>query len=435
MPLIHPLSCECVKSELDLFGVPLTQTSVEEGRWVEYGPITAVKDSDDTIEFKIAETDSEYIDLKNSFIRVKAKIVDADGEILGATADVAPVNFWLHALFSQIDMTLKDNLVTTSNNTYPYKAYIETVLSFGTESKQSQLTASMWYKDTNNFSLDQHNEGYVKRKELARESHLIDMMGKLHLDLMFQDRYILNHTPIKLRLTRSKDKFAIVSPTDNTVFRVKLDSVKMMIRKVQVNSVIQAAHAKALEMGTAKYPITRGECKTYTVSSGTRSHAEENLYSGQIPKRIVIGFVRNSGINGTYQTNPFQFEHFDMDHIALNVGGTSVPGKALQPDFETGDYMNCYMTLFSGMGSVYQDEGNHIDREEYKKGYTLICFDLSPDLEEGGGYVNLRKTGTVSLEVHFKKELTETVNIVVYGEFENTIEIDQYRSVVTDFTL
>ena len=368
MPLIHPLSCDCVKSELDLFGVPLTQTSVEEGRWVEYGPITAVKDSDDTIEFKIAETDSEYIDLKNSFIRVKAKIVKADGELLDATADVAPVNFWLHALFSQIDMTLKDTLVTTSNNTYPYKAYIETLLSFGTESKQSQLTASMWYKDTNNFSLDQHNKGYTKRKELARESHLIDMMGKLHLDLMFQDRYILNHTPIKLRLTRSKDKFAIVSPTDNTIFKVKLDSVKMMIRKVQVNSVIQAAHAKALEMGTAKYPITRGECKTYTVSSGTRSHAEENLYSGQIPKRIVIGFVRNSGINGTYQT-----------------------GKALQPDFETGDYMNCYMTLFSGMGSMYQDEGNHIDREEYKKGYTLICFDLSPDLEEGGGICEFEK--------------------------------------------
>ena len=58
MPLIHPLSCECVKSEVDLFAVPLTQTSVEEGRWVEYGPITAVRDSDDTIELKIAETQS-----------------------------------------------------------------------------------------------------------------------------------------------------------------------------------------------------------------------------------------------------------------------------------------------------------------------------------------------------------------------------------------
>ena len=49
--------------------------------------------------------------------------------------------------------------------------------------------------------------------------------------------------------------------------------------------------------------------------------------------------------------------------------------------------------------------------------------------------MNLRKTGTVSLEVHFIKELTETVNIVVYGEFENTIEIDHYRSIVINFTL
>ena len=63
--------------------------------------------------------------------------MNADGEPLGATVDVAPVNFWLHALFNQIDMTLKDTLVTTSNNIYPYKAYIETLLSFGTESKQS----------------------------------------------------------------------------------------------------------------------------------------------------------------------------------------------------------------------------------------------------------------------------------------------------------
>ena len=45
----------------------------------------------------------------------------------------------------------------------------------------------------------------------------------------------------------------------------------MKIKKVQVNPVIQAAHKKALEMGTAKYPITRGDCMTWTVSSGTRS--------------------------------------------------------------------------------------------------------------------------------------------------------------------
>ena len=74
-------------------------------------------------------------------------------------------------------------------------------------------------------------------------------------------------------------------------------------------------------MGTAKYPITRGECKTCTVSSGTRSHAEENLYSGQIPKRIVIGFVKNSGINGTYQTNVWVAHPFLVKHFNLTLRG------------------------------------------------------------------------------------------------------------------
>ena len=81
---------------------------------------------------------------------------------------------------------------------------------------------------------------------------------------------------------RSKDKFAIVSPTDNTSFTVKLDSVKMMIRKVQVNSVIQAAHAKALEMGTAKNPITRGECKTCTLM-----YPKDPEYLLQVSERVM----------------------------------------------------------------------------------------------------------------------------------------------------
>jgi hypothetical protein len=31
--LVHQNSCECTKSELDMFGVPPTQTSVEHGYW------------------------------------------------------------------------------------------------------------------------------------------------------------------------------------------------------------------------------------------------------------------------------------------------------------------------------------------------------------------------------------------------------------------
>ena len=40
------------------------------------------------------------------------------------------------------------------------------------------------------------------------------------------------------------------------------------------------------------------------------------------------------------------------------------------------------------MGSMHQDKEKSIDREEYEKAYT---FDMSSDLIEGGGYMNLRK--------------------------------------------
>ena len=44
MALVHPNSCECTKSELDLFEVPNTQTSVAYGYWEQKGLTSALTD-------------------------------------------------------------------------------------------------------------------------------------------------------------------------------------------------------------------------------------------------------------------------------------------------------------------------------------------------------------------------------------------------------
>jgi len=53
MAFVHEDSCECVKTELDLFSIPPTQTSVENGNWIEYHPLTTVGDGS-PIQFDIA---------------------------------------------------------------------------------------------------------------------------------------------------------------------------------------------------------------------------------------------------------------------------------------------------------------------------------------------------------------------------------------------
>ena len=113
MSLIHPLSCDCVKSELGIYSVPMTQTSVEHGRFMEHGPISSLEDG--PIEFKISGLETEYINLMNTF--VFGKVTAADCTNIANNAPVAPVNLLLHSLFSPVDMILGGTLVNASTNT------------------------------------------------------------------------------------------------------------------------------------------------------------------------------------------------------------------------------------------------------------------------------------------------------------------------------
>ena len=147
MAFVHRQSCEGVKSELDLFAVPPTQTSIDDGRWVEHQPLTSL-DSGGPIEFMLPGTGDAYLDLANTYLLIRAKVVRGDGTDFAADTQVAPVNNWLHSLFSQVDVYTNDTLVTPSSNTYPFRAYVETLLSYGAEAKKTQLTSQLWYKDT-----------------------------------------------------------------------------------------------------------------------------------------------------------------------------------------------------------------------------------------------------------------------------------------------
>jgi hypothetical protein len=126
-------SCECTKSELELFSLPPTLTSIEKVHHVEVLPLGSLTDYDTPIEFFVAGRGDEYINLGKTYLYLEAKITKADGTDLDENAKVGPVNNWFHSLFSQVDLALNGELVTPSNNTYPYRAYVETLLSYGEE--------------------------------------------------------------------------------------------------------------------------------------------------------------------------------------------------------------------------------------------------------------------------------------------------------------
>ena len=94
-------------------------------------------------------------------------------------------------MFSQVDISLNGTLITASTSTYPYRAMLETLLSYGEDAKMSQLTSAPLYKDragvmdskTVADDAADKNDGFLKRGMIARESREFDMIERLHADI------------------------------------------------------------------------------------------------------------------------------------------------------------------------------------------------------------------------------------------------------------
>jgi hypothetical protein len=88
----------------------------------------------------------------------------------------------------------------------------------------------MWYKDTpgqqNKRTKD--NKGFTSRTELTALSKSVQMMGKLHLNLFYQDKYLLNQVDLKIKLRRSRDAFALVADAAN--YKIKIKEMALYVR-------------------------------------------------------------------------------------------------------------------------------------------------------------------------------------------------------------
>jgi hypothetical protein len=77
-----------------------------------------------------------------------------------------------------------------------------------------------------------------------------------------------------------------------------------------------------------------------------------------------------------------------------------------------------------------------ITRENYIKGYTLFGFNFSLDMSDGcemNGYISEGKSGLLRTEVHFRKPLPETVNVLIFSEFDNLLMIPEDRNAFEDY--
>ena len=70
-------SSPSVDKNLSLFQLPTTDLGVERVQWIDYRPVS--QSDDGPLEFAVSGAGHQYVDLKNSKLFIKAKILKADG--------------------------------------------------------------------------------------------------------------------------------------------------------------------------------------------------------------------------------------------------------------------------------------------------------------------------------------------------------------------
>lgn len=218
------------------------------------------------------------MDLSNFYLHVRARITKPDETDLDANTGVAPVNYWLHSPISQADVSLNDTVVTGSENTYSYRANIEATLNYGREAKKSHLTSAFRYRDSANHfeeTQDDASWGLKVRRELTARSREADMMGRLHTDLMHQERYMLSGVDVEIRLIPSENVFNLMFPDPFQAFKSVFTHASLSVRKVKQSPAVSLAHAKAPKKDTAKYSEKSG------AENFLHSHGQPQCCAGQ----------------------------------------------------------------------------------------------------------------------------------------------------------
>ncbi len=431
-----------MREEFNYFHPRPVQNSIGHSGKKEYTPISALHHGA-PIEFFVPGLDQQFLNLSRSEVYIVVQIQTAAGANPGANT-VSTINLPLHSLFSNVEVIVGDKTISDANGLYPQRAYMETLLDTNPDSENSELQKELWYRDTPGqfqafaCAAGSPNIGLVSRAAYFTPGAEVELLGRLHCDVFQQGLPIPSKIPLKLRFTRTTDEFILVTPAPgdgNAQERYKIVIVEMrlFIEKIEATASMAVSLQKMLSSGkNLRLDFNRRAMKHFTIPEGHLQALQDNVFMGPLPRRIIMAMVRDVRMAGGYQQNPFHYEHFDLNFLALHVNDRLTPGKPYTPDFEHHKYIRSYDSPFDALGVKYSDRTLAIKRRDYPNGYTLWGFDLTLD-HSSGNSIAARQVGSIRMELKFRVATPSPVNVILYGDFDASIEFDQIGNVITDF--
>jgi hypothetical protein len=418
---------ELTTSHLDLYTAPIVENVLHSGATIEIHPTNAISNSG-PYDFYLPRDADHYIQLPLTRLYGTLRIVKiTDSSDLSTTDNVSVCNMFPHSLFKQIEIEVEGRQINDlSSSTYPIKAFMETILTYGKDAQETHLTAEGFYEDDpENADKFKENKGWEKRRNgIIGKDYNFSM--KLHADFFQMERFLLPNTCLNIKFIRNSDTYSIMSETN--IAKISIKNLRMSFHKIKISDEFNHAIQSNLSKEVSLYPITQGKIKSFLIQKGTTTTIFQNVLSGNLPQSLVIGFLHEKSFNGDVTHNPFLFQHFGLNNLNLKVNDTPFHPRPLQPDYETSNYLREYQFLFQNTGIHHGNMTNNISQVAFRNNYNFYPFDFSPELCNSAHH-HARKSGHIDIELGFKTALNSSIYMILYSAHPQLLTIDEHRNV------
>jgi hypothetical protein len=366
-----------------------------------------------------------YLDLAESYLYIRAKVVNADGTEIGAEEDISTANFFIHSLFQYIEVYI-NGVVVSSKNYYMFIAYLLAQLSFSKQYKEEQLLNGLYVAETNAKVIGAANTGYAARRKRIVGSKVIELTGKLFDDLFVQTRYMPN-IDVRIRLKRSTPEFCLLAPVTTSSYKIIIEKASFFARKHLISPKVLEIHSRSLDKGPYLYPFIRNDIKVVSIPANAVSSVTENIFaSNRLPQRIFIGLLDANALIGVYNLNPYLFESFDLSNLTLSVDQNHLEYRNINLDFSS-NYLSAFQSLLAELNLDGKSIG--ITRDSWLDGNVLFGFSLL-------GFAGLpsfnERAGSLKLEFTFSKPVPKAVVALVLSQTQCVLKIDKHHAVEID---
>jgi len=266
-------------------------------------------------------------------------------------------------------------------------------------------------------------------------------MTKIDADIFNQDLYLINNCEVDIEITPQNDEFMLIQSSAPPVagqvekkYSLEIINCKLYVKTIDLMDGLSLDFARKLDIQPARYSLRKSMLKSLFITEG-RTEFQNNIFTDEVPRRVIVGLLANSAYIGHKNKSPFNFDNFNVRDITIIANGRQYPQTPYNLDYKNKKYVRAYHDTQDNLGCSYSRESNGISYKMFRNGWCIYAFTLTNSMENDPGF-ELIKEGTTAISIKFASPIPSGgVTLIAYGEVDSMMMVDRNRSLTTDVTV